>query len=203
MKSDYSNQLCIKCHNDICKVYGGRCKQYKFLKFFKKLINYNKQKPNGCSKINNDTKLKEKCIYYNPVTNCYYLVLSISDMIYGRCGDMINPTYLDVYMNQDGTGLRFKIDDIIINKDYIRNYYLNDKVLDKFELVKELTDEEFYPMELLINSHYKYPSVIIDIHKHMHDVFDIVKTIRNKKSKVEKLKKDICTLEKKLFASMK
>ena len=60
-------------------------------------------------------ELKEKCIYYNPSKGGYYLVLSISDMIYGRCGDMINSTNLERWINQDGTGLRFKIDDIIIN----------------------------------------------------------------------------------------
>ena len=78
-------------------------------------------------------------------------------MIYGRYGEMENPNYLDTYMNQDGTGLKFKIDDIIIHMESYRNYYLNDKELAEFEFVRELTDEEFYPMELLIHSHYKYP----------------------------------------------
>lgn len=148
-------------------------------------------------------ELKEKCIYYNPSKEGYYLVLSISDMIYGRYGDMVNPSYLDSYMNQDGTGLRLKIDDIIINSDYIRNYYLDEKDLDGFKLIRELTDEEFYPMELLIGSHYKYPTVIIDIHKHMNDVSDIVKALQYKQSEKEKIEKDIRNLEEQLFVSMK
>ena len=147
-------------------------------------------------------KLKEKCIYYNPSKEGYYLVLSISDMIYGRYGEMANPSYLDEYMNQDGTGLRFKIDNIIINGDYIRNYYLDEKALDEFELIKELTDKEFCLIESLIGSNYRYPSVIIDVRKHMNDTSKMVNTIKRKKSKVEKLKKDICNLEKMIFTSV-
>lgn len=148
-------------------------------------------------------KLKEKCIYYNPSKDGYYLVLSVSDMIYGRYGDMATPNYLDEYMNQDGAGLRFKIDNIIINGDYIRNYYLNEKELDKFELAKELTDKEFYLIELLVSSCYKYPSVVIDVNKHKNNASKIVNTIRRKESKVEKLKKDIGALEKKLYVSVR
>ena len=147
-------------------------------------------------------KLKEKCIYYNSSKGSYYLVLSVSDMIYGRYGEMENPNYLDIYMNQDGTGLKFKIDDIIIHMESYRNYYLNDKELAEFEFVRELTDEEFYPMELLINSHYKYPEIIVDVHKHTDNISNLVYTIKYKKSEVEKLEKDICKLEKELFVAM-
>lgn len=148
-------------------------------------------------------KIKERCIYYNPVKDGYYLVLSAdSKMIYGRYGEMENPSYLDSYMNQDGTGLRFKIDNIIINSDYWRNYYLDEKELDKFELIKELTDEEFYPIEILTSSRNKYPNIVINIHNHMNDVSDIVYTIKHKELEVEKLTNDISNLEKKLFYSM-
>ena len=147
-------------------------------------------------------KLKEKCIYYNKSKDGYYLVLSVSDMIYGRYGEMGNPNYLDSYMNQDGTGLMFKIDDIIIHMESYRNYYLDDKELNEFELVRELTDEEFYPMELLIHSHYKYPAIVIDVHKYMNDVSNTVYTIKYKKSEIEKLEKEVCSLEKKLFMDM-
>ena len=148
-------------------------------------------------------KLKEKCIYYNSSKGSYYLVLSISDMVYGRYGEMANPNYLDSYMNQDGTGLRFKIDDIIINMEYYRNYKLDNKELDEFEFVKELTDEEFYPMELLIDSNYKFPPITIDIHKHMNDVSNMVSELKHKKSELKNLYKDIRNLEKKLFVSMR
>lgn len=148
-------------------------------------------------------KLKEKCIYYNSLKGSYYLVLSISDRIYGRYGTMKNPSYLDNCMHRCGTGLRFKIDNIIINANYIRNYTFDNKELDEFELIKELTDEEFYTMDFLISSYYKYPDIIIDIHKHMNDVSDIVNTIKHKKSEVAKLEKDIHDLEKKLFVNLK
>ena len=147
-------------------------------------------------------KLKEKCIYYNSSKGSCYLVLSVSDMIYGRYGEMENPNYLDIYMNQDGTGLKFKIDDIIIHMESYRNYYLNDKELAEFEFVRELTDEEFYPMELLIHSHYKYPEIIVDVHKHTDNISNLVHTIKYKKLEVEKLEKDICKLEKELFIAM-
>ena len=151
--------------------------------------------------------LKEKCIYYNPTKDGYYLVLSVSkEMIRGRYGKVKNPNFLDTFMNQED-GLKFKIDDIFINMESCRNYMLNDegdnKDLDNFILVRELTDEEFYPMELLINSNYKFPEIVIDVHKHMNDVSNIVTTIRELKSERAKLSKDICELEKKLFMEMR
>lgn len=148
-------------------------------------------------------KLKEKCIYYNRLKDAYYLVLSVSDMIYGRYGEIANPSYLDEYMNQDRSGLIFNIDNIIINGDYITNYYFDEKYLDEFELVKELTDKEFYLVESLIQSNYKYPSIVIDVNKHTNDTSKIVNAIKRKKSKVKKLKKDICNLEKKLYDSVR
>ena len=148
-------------------------------------------------------KLKEKCIYYNSSKGSYYLVLSVSDMVYGRYGEMAKPNYMDSYMNQDSTGLRFKIDDIIINMEYYRNYKLDDKELDEFEFVKELIDEEFYTMELLIDSNYKFPPITIDIHKHMKDVSNIVSELKHKKSELKNLYKDIRNLERKLFVSMR
>ena len=39
MRDYNSNLLCIKCNNDICKVYGGRCKKYNIIKYFKKYSN--------------------------------------------------------------------------------------------------------------------------------------------------------------------
>ena len=109
-------------------------------------------------------KVKEKCIYYNPVQEGHYLVLSVDDkMIYGRTGGYIKASSLENWINQDGPGIKFKINDIIINGDYIRNYYLDEKDLEHFKLVKELTDKEFYPMELLINSRYNFPHTLIDI----------------------------------------
>ena len=147
-------------------------------------------------------KLKEKCIYYNRSKKGYYLIISISDMVYGRYGDMINPSYMDRYMNQDGTGLRFKIDDIIINRDYIHNYSLDENDLDELEFVKELTDDEFYPIELITNSNFAFPDTVIDVHKHMDGVSDIIKNLKHKKSEKEKLVKDIRKLELQLFYAM-
>ena len=147
-------------------------------------------------------KLKEKCIYYDPLKDGYYLVLSVSSMIFGRYGEMENPNYLDNYMNQGGTGLRFKIDNILINMEYYRNYYLDDKELNEFVLVKELTDKEFYPMELLIHSRFSYSEGIIDIHEVMDNVTDLVSILRKKKSELKKLEKEIGDLENQLFNKM-
>ena len=71
-------------------------------------------------------------------------------MVYGRYGDIEKPSYLDAYIDQGHTDLRFKIDNIIINRNSYRNYSLDDSQINDFKLVKELTDEEFYPMQLLI-----------------------------------------------------
>ena len=30
--------LCEKCNNDICKVYGGTCRKYRFIRFLRKLF---------------------------------------------------------------------------------------------------------------------------------------------------------------------
>ena len=149
-------------------------------------------------------KLKEKCIYYNPIQEGYYLVLTIDDkMIYGRTGGYIKASSLEEWLNQDGPGIKFKINDIIINGNYIRNYYLDEKDLEHFELVKELTDQEFYPMELLINSRYNFPHTLIDIANISDNVIaeaeDIYLAAREKEKQLEQLKKDIDDLEKQMF----
>lgn len=144
--------------------------------------------------------LKEKCIYYNPIQEGYYLVLSISDMIYGRRGDFVKTSALEDWINQDGPGLGFKIDDIIININYIRNYYLDDKSLDKFELVRELSDEEFDLIEILTSTHYKWPATIIDIEKLKNiNVAYFITVIKQKEFEVSKLNKEIKSLQKDLF----
>ena len=151
-------------------------------------------------------KLKEKCIYYNPIQEGYYLVLSISDMIYGRRGDYVKTSNLEDWINQDGPGLGFKIDDIIINIDYIRNYYLDDKSLDKFELVKELSDEEFDLIEILTYSDYKWPkALIVDINKFKDDeeVLDIVRAHKYREEELEHLKKEIKYLEIDLYRAIR
>lgn len=39
--NNYFNKLCIKCDNDICKAYGGTCRKYRVINFFKKLFKKN------------------------------------------------------------------------------------------------------------------------------------------------------------------
>ena len=34
----YCSSSCIKCNNDICKAYGGTCRKYRIINFFKKLF---------------------------------------------------------------------------------------------------------------------------------------------------------------------
>jgi hypothetical protein len=149
--------------------------------------------------------LKEKCIYYNPVQEGYYLVLSIGeDLVYGRRGDFEKTSNLEDWINQDGPGIRFKIDDIIINRDYIRNYYLDEKCLDQFELVRELSDEEFYLIEILTNSRYRFPATLIDINKYTgnEEILDIIRAHKDREKELKKLKKEIYDLEKELCISL-
>jgi hypothetical protein len=150
-------------------------------------------------------KLKEKCIYYNPIQEGYYLVLAIDDkMIYGRRGDFVKTSNLEDWINQDGPGIQFKIDDIIINRDYIRNYYLNENCLDQFELVKELSDEEFYLMEILISSRYNFPTALIEVSKYIEndEILDILRAHKDREKELEKLKKEIHNLEQELYISI-
>lgn len=37
-KTGYNNSLCANCDNDVCKVYGGRCKKYRIINFFRELF---------------------------------------------------------------------------------------------------------------------------------------------------------------------
>lgn len=130
------------------------------------------------------------------------MVLSVSDMIRGRYGDITNPSYLDVCLNQS-TGVRFKIDNIIINREYYRNYHLDDSEINEFEFVRELTDEEFYPIELLIESNYKFPDCVIDIERNDDDIYELVNLLRNKKEQLESLKREIGNLERNLYWEMR
>lgn len=149
--------------------------------------------------------IKEKCIYYNPVQEGYYLVIRIYDkMIYGRRGNFVHTSNLEDWVNQDGPGVVFKIDDILICRDYIRNYYLEEECLDKFELVKELTDEEFNIIHSLIASRYKWPDTIIDLNKPRDKLVKaIIDGINSRKLEVEKLNAEIRNLEHGLYNLMK
>lgn len=148
-------------------------------------------------------EVKEKCIYRNTEKEAYYLVLSISDMIYGRTGNIKRPNFLDSYMNQE-TGLVFKIDDITINMNYCRNYRLDDIDLEKLEFVRELTDEEFYPIKFIIESRYDYPNNIeIDVHKNMKNVSEIIDKLKIKKEELKNLEYEIHDLEIELYMAMK
>ena len=150
-------------------------------------------------------QFKEKCIYYNPTQGGYYLVLSCGkDMIYGRRGEYVNTSSLEDWINQDGPGVNFKIGDIIIGKDYIRNYYLNEKCLEQFELVRELTDEEFYPIEIITYSDYKWSEALIDIDKikDNEEVLDLVRTYKQKEEELIRLEKEIKALEIDLYKAV-
>jgi hypothetical protein len=150
--------------------------------------------------------LKEKCIYYNPLREGYYLVTSIdNETIYGRRGDYVNTSNLEDWINQAGPGIRFKIDDIIIARDYIINYSLDEEYLEKFELVKELSDEEFSPMEILIHSRYNISEALIDINKikDNSEVLDIVRAHRDREKELTKLITEIKNLELDLYRAVR
>ena len=125
-------------------------------------------------------------------------------MVYGRRGDFVKTSDLEDWINQDGPGVRFKIGDIIIGKNYIRNYNLDEKCLEQFELVRELTEEEFYPIEILTFSNYNWPATLIDIDKIKDDeeVLDIVRAHKDREKELEKLNKEIKTLEIDLYRTI-
>lgn len=145
-------------------------------------------------------ELKERCIYYNAVKGFYYLTLSISDMVYGRTGNIAKPSMLDNWMYQDGhLGLCFKIDDIIINGSHIRNYYLGEEALNDFELVRELTKEEFNLIEIFCNSKYTFPGELIDVNKCTKRLNSVVSWVRHKKAELAELENEVSMLENRLF----
>lgn len=150
-------------------------------------------------------KLKEKCIYYNPIQKGYYLTYSIDkEMVYGRRGIYLETSNMEDWINRDGPGLVFKIRDIIICSDYIRNYFLDEKDLESFELIRELTDEEFYPIEILTYSDCQWPAALIDIDKikDNEEVLDIVRAHKDREKELEKLNKEIKALEIDLYKAI-
>ena len=146
-------------------------------------------------------KIKEKCVYYNPKKDGYYLVLSIDNkMIYGRTSSFRNPGYLDAYMHQINGDIMFKIDNIILDSNNILNYYHTDKELKDFILVKELADNEFDVISIITSTHYKWPATIIDVEKLKNiNVADYTAVIKQKELEVSKLTKEIKSLQKDLF----
>lgn len=142
-------------------------------------------------------KLKEKCIYYNPVQEGYYLVLSVDDeMVYGRRGVYKKTSNLEDWISQGKWGFIFKIDDIIIDSNNIRNYYLDEECLEQFKLVKELSDEEFYPIEILSHTSYNLPTFLVDINKDRNTnlINAIVKDIKERELKIKQLNSEILNL---------
>lgn len=150
-------------------------------------------------------KLKEKGIYYIPKKDGYYLVLAIDDkMVYGRTSVFESPSYLDEYMHQINDDIKFKIDNIIIDSNNILNYYHTDKELKDFILVKELTDNEFDVISIITSTHYKWPATIIDIKKLKNiNVAYYTTVIKQKELEVNKLTKEIKSLQKDLFNLIK
>ena len=122
-------------------------------------------------------------------------------MVYGRRGIYLETSNLENWINQDGPGLVFKIGDFIICSDYIRNYFLDEKDLVSFELIKELTDEEFSIIEILTYSNYKFPPALIDIDKLIEqgDINIICQAVKDREEKITKLKSEIFDLEQDLF----
>lgn len=151
-------------------------------------------------------KIKEKCIYYNNARNTYYLVLSAkkeNGLIYGRCGEILNPSLLDTYIIGDNSnGLIFKIGDVTINREHIRNYRFDDEELDSFTFVKELKDYEFNIIDTFVSSNYKFPNVTIDVEKYNKEVDFMLSRITKKKAELCRLGQSVRLLERKLFKKL-
>lgn len=151
-------------------------------------------------------EIKEKCIYYNNARNTYYLVLSAKKedgLIYGRCGEILNPSFLDAYIIEgNSNGLIFKIGDVTINREHIRNYRFDDEELDSFTFVKELKDYEFNIIDTFVSSNYKFPNVTIDVEKYNKEVDFMLSRITKKKAELCKLSQSVRLLERKLFKKL-
>ena len=151
-------------------------------------------------------KIKEKCIYYNNARNTYYLVLSAKKedgLIYGRCGEILNPSFLDTYIiGGNSNGLIFKIGDVTINREHIRNYRFDDEELDSFTFVKELKDYEFNIIDTFVSSNYKFPNVTIDVEKYNKEVDFMSSRITKKKAELCRLGQSVRLLERKLFKKL-
>ena len=151
-------------------------------------------------------KIKEKCIYYNNARNTYYLVLSAKKedgLIYGRCGEILNPSLLDTYIiGGNSNGLIFKIGDVTINREHIRNYRFDDEELDSFTFVKELKDYEFNIIDTFVSSNYKFPNVTIDVEKYNKEVDFMLLRITKKKAELCRLGQSVRLLERKLFKKL-
>lgn len=143
-------------------------------------------------------KIKEKCIYYNNVRKTYYLVLSAKKedgLIYGICGEILNPSFLDAcLMGAKSEGLIFKIGDVTINREHIRNYYFDNK---------ELKDYEFNIIETLVSSNYKFPDAVIDVEKYDKDVDCMLSKIQGNKIKLCEIGQFVRLQERKLFKKLK
>ena len=151
-------------------------------------------------------EIKEKCIYYNNARNTYYLVLSAKKedgLIYGRCGEILNPSFLDTYIiGGNSNGLIFKIGDVTINREHIRNYRFDDEELDSFTFVKELKDYEFNIIDTFVSSNYKFPNVTIDVEKYNKEVDFMLSRITKKKAELCRLGQSVRLLERKLFKKL-
>lgn len=151
-------------------------------------------------------EIKEKCIYYNNARNTYYLVLSAKKedgLIYGRCGEILNPSLLDAYlMGGNSNGLIFKIGNVTINREHIRNYSFDDEELNNFTFVKELKDYEFNIIDTFVSSNYKFPNVTINVEKYNREVDFMLSKITGKKAELCKLSQSVRLLERKLFKKL-
>jgi hypothetical protein len=152
-------------------------------------------------------KIKEKCIYYNNARNTYYLVLSAKKedgLIYGICGEILNPSYLDVYLlGANSKGLVFKIGNITLNREHIRNYYFDDDELNSFTFIKELDCYKYNIIETLASSNYKFPDAVIDVEKYDKDVDCMLSKIQENKIKLWEIRQSIRLQERKLFKKLK
>ena len=141
-------------------------------------------------------KIKEKCIYYNNARKTYYLVLSAKKedgLIYGICGEILNPSYLDVYLSgANSKGIVFKIGNITLNREHIRNYYFDDDDCYKYNII-----------ETLVSSNYKFPDAVIDVEKYDKDVDCMLSKIQENKIKLCEIGQSVRLQERKLFKKLK
>lgn len=144
--------------------------------------------------------MKEKCIYYNPKKDYYYIVLSISDMIYGRRGYSEEPGFLKYSTSNTSAGLRFKVGNLIFDCENIRNYFFDEDELNDFVFVKELTDGAFSLIEVFSETRVAYPAITISTDESINSTtLGLIEQIKVKEAEKIKIQEELKKLERKLF----
>lgn len=107
-------------------------------------------------------------------------------------------------------GISFKIDEIIINSNYIKNYnyyYDDPRELDSFKFIKELSDKDYFIMKAFMESDYwndwnDFNNLIIDLNKCDNALLGLALEIEQKVDRFYEMNKEIRCLKRTLFSRL-